>query len=151
MSWYEAVAFCQWLSEEVGEQIMLPTEQQWQRAAQDDHNRVYPWGNDWDQTLCNNNVDQKGIGKTSSVTQYEGKGDSPFGVVDMVGNVWEWCLTEYKSGNEEVDGTNARVSRGCSWLSDSRFLFGCVVRNRMNPTIWHVSKGFRVVSSHIYP
>ena len=57
VSWYEAVAFCLWLSDLTGEQIMLPTEDQWQRAAQGDDGRVYPWGDEWDCHRCNNSVD----------------------------------------------------------------------------------------------
>ncbi|MDX2074823.1 MAG: SUMF1/EgtB/PvdO family nonheme iron enzyme, partial [bacterium] len=109
VSWYEAVAFCLWLSETTGEKIMLPTEQGWQRAAQGDKGLIYPWGNDWNGNLCNNNVDGKGIGKTTPVRHYEGKGDSPFGVVDMAGNVWEWCSTAYKTGVEDLEGTDVRV------------------------------------------
>ena len=45
VSWYEAVAFCLWLSDVTGERIMLPTEDQWQYAAQGDDGRTYPWGN----------------------------------------------------------------------------------------------------------
>ena len=48
VSWYEAVAFCRWLSQVSGENVTLPTEQQWQRAAQGNDDRVYPWGNEWD-------------------------------------------------------------------------------------------------------
>lgn len=83
VSWYEAVAFCHWLSDKTGENITLPTEQQWQRAAQGDTNRVYPWGDEFDQSRCN-----VGASGTTAVTHYEGsdKGDSPFGVVDMSGN-----------------------------------------------------------------
>ncbi|MGJ3241062.1 MAG: SUMF1/EgtB/PvdO family nonheme iron enzyme [Anaerolineae bacterium] len=125
VSWYEAVAFCLWLSETTGEKIMLPTEEKWQYAAQGDDGRTYPWGNDWNRDLCNNNVDQRSIGKTTAVTQYEGKGDSPFGVVDLAGNVWEWCLTEYESGNQCLDGTNIRVLRGGAWFNLSTDLFRC--------------------------
>ena len=103
VSWYEAIAYCQWLSEQTGQKILLPTEQQWQFAAQGDEGRDYPWGSGWNRDLCNNNVDKKGIGKTTPVTQYEGKGDSPFGVVDMAGNVWEWCLTEHESGSNGIN------------------------------------------------
>jgi formylglycine-generating enzyme required for sulfatase activity len=53
VSWYEAVAFCRWLSDVTGEAITLPTEQQWQRAAQGDDGREYPWGNTWDKSRCN--------------------------------------------------------------------------------------------------
>lgn len=115
VSWYEAVAFCNWLSEMTDENIMLPTEQQWQHAAQGDDGLVYPWGNDWDGSRCNNNVDGQGIGKTTPVRQYEGKGDSPFGVVDMAGNVFEWCKTGYETDVQDLQGRDARVKRGGSW------------------------------------
>jgi formylglycine-generating enzyme required for sulfatase activity len=49
VSWFEAVAFCRWLREVTDDEtVVLPTEQQWQRAAQGDDERIYPWGNDWD-------------------------------------------------------------------------------------------------------
>jgi len=126
VSWYEAVAFCLWLSEATGEKIMLPTEDQWQFAVQGDDGRTYPWGNDWNREFCNNNVDEKGIGKTTPVTQYEGKGDSPFGVVDMAGNVWEWCLTDYYEKTNYVNSTaNRRVIRGGSWWGNITDYFRC--------------------------
>jgi formylglycine-generating enzyme required for sulfatase activity len=63
VSWYEATVFCQWLSDVTGEHITLPTEQQWQRAAQGDDNRAYPWGNTFGASRCNSSV-----GKTSHGT-----------------------------------------------------------------------------------
>nr|MCU0498822.1 SUMF1/EgtB/PvdO family nonheme iron enzyme [Anaerolineae bacterium] len=66
VSWYEAIAFCQWLSDKTGEKIMLPTEAQWQYAAQGDDGRAYPWGPKWDSKRCNHNVDNKGIGQTTA-------------------------------------------------------------------------------------
>lgn len=89
VSWYESLAFSLWLSEVSGERVFLPTEQQWQRAAQGDAGRIYPWGNDWDGKRCNNSVGLGDMadGQTTAVTAYEGKGDSPYGVVDMSGNV----------------------------------------------------------------
>ena len=100
ISWYEAMAFCTWLSEASGEKVTLPTRQQWQRAAQGHDGRAYPWGRAWDADRCNNDFDgqkrKNKTGATTPVRQYEGKGDSPFGVVDMAGNVCEWCLTEYQ-------------------------------------------------------
>jgi formylglycine-generating enzyme required for sulfatase activity len=113
VTWYEAIAFCRWLSEVSGEKIIIPTEQQWQRAAQGDDGRTYPWGNEFDDTRCN--TDESGIWQTTPVTQYEGMGDSPFGVVDMIGNVWEWCLTRYGNGSTSIDGTSVRVLRGGSF------------------------------------
>jgi formylglycine-generating enzyme required for sulfatase activity len=121
VSWYEALAFCRWLGGGTGENILLPTEQQWQRAAQGDDGRVYPWGNDWDCQHCNNSVKPCTSISTSSITDYEGegKGISPYGVADMSGNVWEWCLTEYYTGQTTVEGNDTRVLRGGAWNNDN--------------------------------
>jgi len=82
VSWYDSVAFCLWLSAMTDEKIMLPTEQQWQRAAQGDTKNEYPWGDKIDKTFLNYN---QNIGRTTPVTQYP-KGASPYGVMDMAGN-----------------------------------------------------------------
>ncbi|MCB9449834.1 MAG: SUMF1/EgtB/PvdO family nonheme iron enzyme [Anaerolineaceae bacterium] len=66
VSWYEAAAFCKWLSAQTGEKIMLPTEQQWQRAAQGDDDRTYPWGDYWDTSRCNTR--ESGISRTTPVS-----------------------------------------------------------------------------------
>ena len=145
VSWYEAVAFCLWLSETTGEKIMLPTEDQWQYAAQGDDGRDYPWGKKWDGNRCNNDVGGKGIGKTTPVRQYEGKGDSPFGVVDMAGNVWEWCLTDYDDRTNDVKSTATyRVLRGGSWYADYSDWFRCDYRNWYYPRDWYYVGGFRL-------
>ena len=126
VSWFEAVAFCLWLSDTTGEKIMLPTEDQWQYAAQGDDGRTYPWGNDWDGSLCQNRVGDNNPDRTSPVTQYEGKGDSPFGVVDMAGNVWEWCLTDYNEKTNDFNSpANRRVLRGGSWRHGGTDGFRC--------------------------
>jgi len=145
VSWYEAVAFCLWLSDVTGEKIMLPTEGQWQHAAQGDDGRAYPWGDDWKASRCNNNVDEKGVGKTTPVRQYEGKGDSPFGVVDMAGNVWEWCLTDYdnKTNHINSDAVN-RVLRGGDWGDIYAGSFRCNHSSGRWPHNWSPGWGFRV-------
>lgn len=148
VSWFEAVAFCRWLSDATGEKIMLPTEDEWQYAAQGDDGRIYPWGNDWNPALCNNNVDGKGVGKTTPVRQYEGKGDSPFGVIDMAGNVWEWCLTDYKEKTNDINSpANSRVLRGGSWNNDYSLLFRCALRSFRNPHYGLYDYGFRLSRS----
>lgn len=86
LSYYEAAACCRWLGEITGEPITLPSEPQWQRAAQGDTNWAYPWGDAFDSLRC-----YQIPGKTCAVTEYEGKSDSPFGIVDMFGNCSEWC------------------------------------------------------------
>lgn len=145
VSWYESVAFCLWLSDVTGEKIMLPTEDQWQYAAQGDDGRAYPWGNDWKASRCNNNVDEKGVGKTTPVRQYEGKGDSPFGVGDMAGNVWEWCLTDYDNNTNDVNSAATdRVLRGGSWSDLYTGNFRCNYRSGRWPHNWSPGWGFRV-------
>lgn len=143
VSWYEAVAFCLWLSHDISEDVMLPTEAQWQYAAQGTDGRTYPWGNNRDSARCNTR--ETSIGKTTSVRQYEGKGDSPFGVVDLVGNVWEWCLTEYdKQINDFRSAATRRVFRGGSWYFelDRARVTSC---NYDNPFNRSLINGFRVV------
>ena len=148
VSWYEAVAFCLWLSETTGEKIMLPTEDQWQYAAQGDDGRAYPWGNDWDASRCNNNVGSKGIGKTTPVREYEGKGDSPFAVVDMAGNVWEWCLTDYYNKTSDINSdATLRVLRGGSWSNINTDNFRCDYRNGYDPCFRDLGFGFRISRS----
>lgn len=145
VSWFEAVAFCLWLSETTGEKIMLPTENQSRYAAQGDDRRTYPWGNIWNRDLCNNNVDKKGIGKATPVTHYEGKGDSPFGVVDMAGNVWEWCLTDYSEKTNDINSSaNTRVLRGGSWELSSANNFRCDYRDGKHPSHGLIGYGFRL-------
>lgn len=142
VSWYETVAFCSWLSELCSETIMLPTEQQWQRAAQGDDGRIYPWGNKSpDDTMCNfaNNV-----GKTTPVTLYPA-GVSPFGVIDMSGNVWEWCLNEFDNpASTDLAGDARRVLRGGSWHVD-QYGARCAYRYRYFPQGRRSDVGFRVV------
>lgn len=145
VSWYEALAFCRWL----GEAITLPTEQQWQRAAQGDDGREYPWGNEApNKALCNWNRD---IDETTPVTQYP-DGASPYGVMDMCGNVWEWCRTGWDSGTATPDGDEGRILRGGSWSSDSLLSLQAANRSGGDPNTRlapgyrnHVTVGFRCV------
>lgn len=130
-----------------GENIMLPTEAQWQYAAQGDDGRTYPWGNDWDCKRCNNSVSPCSSNVTTPVTQYEGrnKGDSPFDVVDMAGNVWEWCLTDYEKQTDDINSTaNSRVLRGGSWDYKYTYNFRCGYRLKDNPHDGFDDIGFRV-------
>lgn len=150
VTWYEAVAFCQWLSAITGEKIMLPTEQQWQRAAQGDNGRKYPWGNEWDRTRCNNSVnDWLGIGggkSTTPVTQYEGLGDSPFGVVDMVGNVKEWCSTVLEMVGDDLSEDKWNILRGCSWMCNYlKDDLRVDIRHFGKPNGWSNEWGMRLV------
>lgn len=148
VSWYEAVAFCLWLKDVTGESVMLPTEAQWQRAAQGNTSWAYPWGDQFDNTRCNNSVgSDRQKNSTSPVTRFEGKGDSPLGVVDMAGNVWEWCSTAYESGSNNLSGTDVRVLRGGSWLNNDAGYFRCGYRDGYAPDFWFNNTGFRLALS----
>ena len=95
VSWFESMAFCNWLSAELNEVVCLPTEPEWQRAAVGDTDWAYPWGNELEETRANYTNQ---IQKTSPVGSYPA-GQSPFGVMDMIGNLWEWNLTIWGTDN----------------------------------------------------
>lgn len=143
ISWYEAMAFCRWLSAKLEREIILPTEMQWQRAAQGEDGRRYPWGDQFHESKCN--ASESNIGRTTPVTQYP-TGASPFGVMDMSGNVWEWCLNFFDEPGK-VDGrndNNRRAVRGGSFFNGqdgTRAAF----RLRNLPHIRQWIGGFRVV------
>jgi formylglycine-generating enzyme required for sulfatase activity len=139
VTWYEAVAFCRWLSAETGQNVTLPTEQQWQRAAQGDDNREYPWGEEFDADRCNFNTC-----RPSPVTLYEPEGESPFHVMDMTGNVWEWCLTELGTDSVRLDAKGARVERGGSWNNNNKGLLHTAFRYHGFPNSWGPAQGFRI-------
>lgn len=105
--WFEAVAFCLWLSHKTNNNIVLPSDQQWQRAAQGDDNRLYPWGNEFRKNRCNFVVRS-----LTPVTKYK-KGCSVFGVMDLCGNAWEWTSTDYGTGSVAINvDVENRVTRG---------------------------------------
>jgi formylglycine-generating enzyme required for sulfatase activity len=114
VSWDDAVAYCQWLSEATGKECRLPTEAEWEKAAGWDAEqgvkRTYPWGDEFDVSLCN--MAESGIGDTTPVGVYPG-GASPYGVMDMAGNVWEWMATE----SEGEKGL--KIVKGGSWANRS--------------------------------
>jgi formylglycine-generating enzyme required for sulfatase activity len=142
VSWYDAVAFCRWLSDKTGLAISLPTEQQWQRAAQGDDEREYPWGSGLDPRRCN--TSENDLKRTTPVDQYP-DGVSPYGAHDMAGNVWEWCLNESDNPeNTGLAGSAIRVLRGGSWYSAPERA-RCTARYRDQPDARFGDFGFRVV------
>lgn len=90
VSWDDAVAFAIWLSEQTGTQWELPTEAQWEKAARGDDGRQFPWGNTFDADLCN--VRESARSGTTPVGMFP-EGASPYGLLDVAGNVWEWTRT----------------------------------------------------------
>lgn len=148
VSWYEAVAFCHWLSKTDGDSVRLPTEQEWQRAAQGDDGRAYPWGNEWDCTRCNNSVDPCKSKHTTPVTQYADEGKSFFNVTNMAGNTWEWCSTDYQNGKHDINmSSQYRVRRGGSWYRNNSSNFRCDFRDWSPSHYWSHNRGFRLAFS----
>jgi toxoflavin biosynthesis protein ToxD len=86
ITWQDANDYCEWLSKQIGAKVRLPNEAEWKRAARGDTNYKYPWGNDWNDEAAQS-VETKG--EIRSVKDFAA-GRSPFGVYEMVGNVWEW-------------------------------------------------------------
>ena len=115
VSWYQAVAFCRWLSDKLGYDVDLPTEDEWEVAARYPDGRFYPWGNKFDPTKAN--TSESGIGQTSAVGIFPEGANPALGLYDLSGNVWEWCRNKYSyPADTTVDDSGAaRTLRGGSW------------------------------------
>ncbi len=146
VTWYEAVAFCYWLSQKLGRRTGLPSEAQWERAARHTDGRRYPWDAKLAPDHCN--YYDTGVGTTTAVGIFP-KGASQCGALDMSGNVWEWCLTKWRDNYESrsddgLEGNITRVVRGGSFLNYARPV-RCAVRYRYGPSRRRRFCGFRVV------
>jgi formylglycine-generating enzyme required for sulfatase activity len=151
VDWHDAIAFCAWLSEQTGKPFRLPSEAEWEKAARGTDGLIYPWGNQWDSSRCN--TKESGIDDTTPVGKYSPRGDSPYGCVDMAGNVWEWMLSLDKAypydpgdGRENLDAGGLRVLRGGAFTFSTRYA-RCACRSQYIPDYWFNSVGFRVCVS----
>ncbi|HQH87122.1 MAG TPA: SUMF1/EgtB/PvdO family nonheme iron enzyme, partial [Anaerolineaceae bacterium] len=172
VTWYDALAYCDWLTTQLpnlpnlpaelkrGWRVSLPSEAEWERAARGTDGRVYPWGDEFDPDKAN--IRETGIGGTSAVGCFP-LGASPAGLLDAIGNVWEWTRSlwgkdgqrqkpeftyPYSQRLQERENLKAgreicRVMRGGSW-DDSQWLARCAFRIRYSPDLRHYSVGFRV-------
>ncbi len=122
VTWFEAEAYCNWMCALSGQIYRLPSEAEWEAAARGPQGRLWPWGDEWDATCCNSA--EGPLSGASPVGLYP-QGASPCSALDMVGNVWEWCLDGYDEkayerrlkagaapGNRPVPPAKARVVRG---------------------------------------
>jgi formylglycine-generating enzyme required for sulfatase activity len=159
VNWYEARAYCNWLTASLassrgqaltggGEEqvVRLPTEPEFEAAARGREGRIYPYGNDYEPRLCN--TADNCIGRSSPVGLFENR--SPFGIYDLSGNVWEWCINEHGKPFEEptrinLGGADWRPLRGGSWGNDQDFA-RAVFRFDHPPNSRSNVNGFRVVS-----
>jgi formylglycine-generating enzyme required for sulfatase activity len=149
VSWEDANAYCNWLSKKKGLNFKLPTEAQWEKAARGADGRKYPWGNNEpDETLANF---MKEVGKTSPVGSYP-QGASPYGLLDVAGNVWEWCNDWYgsdyygKSPDRNPPGPKGgplRVRRSGCWYDIAGEL-RCANRFFCRPSLRSDYLGFRL-------
>lgn len=153
--WFEARAYCNWLSHQTGQLFCLPTEAQWEAAASGRKGRRYAWGNKIDATLCNALAAK--LRRTTPVGVFPA-GDTPSptsnnGMADLIGNIWEWTSSCYVSypyqaydGREAVDSDLARVFRGGSWFILPDFV-RAAARGNAHPGSRINGIGFRVLCS----
>ena len=158
VSWYQAIAFCRWLSYEwmatgiipqysdfdlmnpLTWPVTLPTEAQWQWVAQNGmEGRKYPWGA-WDERLCN--TAESGLGSSTAVGMYP-NGKAASGALDMAGNLREWCLNHFDNPDDITINHAHRTLRGGDWLNKKQYARN-TFRNSIDPSNRVINRGFRL-------
>jgi formylglycine-generating enzyme required for sulfatase activity len=162
VTWYEAYAYTQWLNEQQITKppdapgnyvIRLPRECEWEKAARYPDGRLFPWGNEWNPTRLNGG--ESGIGRTSAVGIFPDGANPAHGACDLLGNVDEWCLTEWAGiySSPEAENNNpqgnfiSRCLRGGCWLYPRRSYFRAAARGGDHSGAGEGTWGFRVVLS----
>jgi formylglycine-generating enzyme required for sulfatase activity len=159
VNWYDALAFCAWLTERLveggelpdGQVIRLPTEFEWQLAATGgDSKRSYPWSGEWDPQgePWRANTYESELGRSTAVGLYP-SGNSASGICDLAGTVYEWCFNGFEEPQALApprSPQDRRVLRGGSW-DDLRHLARCSCRYLNLPDFRNNLIGFRVLCS----
>jgi len=181
LTWYEGAAYCRWLTEQLQGagsrlrvwkdnqvlaidlqkqtcRVRLPSEAEWEKAARGADGRRYPWGEEWREDCAN--TEEAELGQTSAVGLFP-DGASPYGCLDMVGNVWVWTRSRWgrdvmrpdfrypyvrDDGREAASSPAVPVIRGGSW-DLYEWYAQCAYRNWYVPDFFDLNLGFRVVLS----
>ncbi|MBZ5645699.1 MAG: formylglycine-generating enzyme family protein [Acidobacteriia bacterium] len=148
VSWFEAVAYCKWLSRVTGRKCRLPTEAEWERAARGgEDGKQYPWGDEPPQSLPD--YATRWLTGPEPVGRYA---PNAFGLYDIGDNVHEWCSDWYdanyyaaspqRNPSGPAEGTR-RASRGGSWRHHVK-VARCAARSSIPPHFQYADYGFRV-------
>ncbi|MDX9953164.1 MAG: formylglycine-generating enzyme family protein [Anaerolineae bacterium] len=154
VTWHDALAYCRWLSAMTGKLITLPSEAEWEVAAcggavTGGTVREYPWGAAWEAGRCNS--EELGLRDTTPVDAFP-KGASPYGCLDMAGNVWEWTRSLCRAypyipddGREDLSASDSvhRVLRGGSYYGNANAA-RCAYHYWRKPYLGFRDIGFRV-------
>ena len=152
VDWEDAAAFCAWVSGLGQGEVRLPSEAEWEKAARGRDGRIYPWG-DQAPTKERCNFDDN-VRDTTAVGRYSPQGDSPYGCVDMAGNVYEWCAdwweeAYYRHASDRnptgPESGKYRVVRGGCWGNDDNGYLRSACRGTFN--LSQAWLGFRCVRS----
>jgi formylglycine-generating enzyme required for sulfatase activity len=168
VSWYEALRYCAWLQQTLlessdtpdavrrllreGWRVNLASEPEWEKAARGPDGRTFPWGEGIGASRAN--FSGAKIGETTSVGSFP-HGASPYGVLDMSGNVWEWTRSLFAQypydgtdGREDPTGEGERVLRGGFFGSYEKGV-RAARRHHRGPDFEELNVGFRVVITRI--
>jgi sulfatase modifying factor 1 len=139
IDWVSAHQYCLWAGKR------LPTEAEWVAAASGDSGNLWPWGNQFSHEKANLLGNEDGSFLVAPVGSYP-QGASPYGLLDMTGNVWEWVSTPYSPSSMEPESKTLRIVKGGGWTSDKK-LAQISFRNVVYPAMKNPTIGFRCAKS----